>query len=176
MGEGKARVFFALWPESGLRYTLVRVRDGLHARLAGRAMRDDTLHLTLLFIGDIDESRLPDLSAMAAGLRVVDFDLTLDQVVCWRHNRVGLLAASRIPDALRTLVSALEQGLSDLEIPFDRRPYRPHVTLIRNADCKSGNPALEPISWAARDFVLVRSTLRADGARYEELGRWPLLG
>ena len=176
MGEGRARVFFALWPDPGLRRALVRARDALHGNLSGRSMREDSLHLTLVFIGDISESRLSELTALAAALRVEAFDFRLDQAACWRHNRIGHLAASQIPEAMLALVQGLEQGLDRLELPYDQRPYRPHVTLVRNADCKNRNPALEPITWEARDFVLVRSTLRADGARYEELGRWPLLG
>jgi len=74
--------------------------------------------------------------------------------------------------------------LKALGIDFDKRPYKPHITLLRKADCRKAtdsesgnkkNPALEPIRWPARDFVLVKSSLRPDGARYEELGRWPLL-
>jgi 2'-5' RNA ligase len=82
------------------------------------------------------------------------------------------------------LVRALESGLGKRGIPFDKRPYKPHITLLRNGDCHktfnpgeapNENPALKPVRWLARDYVLVKSSLRPDGARYEELGRWPLL-
>lgn len=143
-------------------------------------MRADSLHLTLVFVGEVSFQQLGELAGMASNVRSVPFEFRLERAACWRHNRIGHLAVDAPPKPMLTLVSQLEQGLDRLDIPFDPRPYRPHVTLIRNADCKNadcknGNPALEPISWAARDFVLVRSTLRANGARYEELGRWPLL-
>lgn len=155
---------------------LVRVRDDFQQLAGGRGMRGDSLHLTLVFVGEVDLKRLEELADRAARVCFAPFEFQLDKAMCWHHNRIGHLTCTRPPEPLLALVSQLERGLEGLDIPFDHRPYRPHVTLLRNADCKNGNPALEPIRWEARDFVLVRSTLRADGARYEELGRWPLLG
>lgn len=181
---GTARVFFALWPDDAARAALVKAGSILQVRHGGRPTRPDSVHLTLVFVGAVEEGRLPELLAMAESLRVERFDTDFDLVECWRHNHIGCLGASQPPEPLFSLVHGLETGLKVLGIPFDRRPYKPHVTLLRKADCRretdSGeggkeNPALGPIRWPARDFVLVKSSLRPDGARYEELGRWPLL-
>lgn len=142
-------------------------------------MRPDTLHLTLVFIGQVAQERLPGLLEIAADVRVASFVLDFDLEACWRHNRIAHLGASRPPEALFALVRQLEGGLEAGGLAFDRRPYVPHVTLIRNAGCgvdRSGkeNPAPEPVSWPVRDFVLVRSSLRPEGARYEQIGAWPL--
>ncbi len=209
----RARVFFALWPDAALRGELARAAARLHARHGGRRMAAHSLHLTLVFVGSVAVPRLPELLAMAGSLRQPGFSNLFDLAECWRHNRIGCLGASRVPVQLQGLVHALETGLEGLAIPFDRRPYRPHITLLRNADCgrqiteapggrvevraegRSGGraadvpvattaaqnipapnaPAPEAIAWPARDFVLVKSSLRPEGARYEELGRWPLL-
>ncbi len=179
-----ARVFFALWPDDEVRATLVTASAALRIRHGGRPTRPDSVHLTLVFVGTVEEGRLPELKAMAEALRVEHFDTDYDLVECWRHNHIGCLGASQPPEPLFALVKGLETGLKALGIPFDRRPYKPHVTLLRKADCHkqadSGeggkeNPALGPIRWPARDFMLVKSSLRPDGALYEELGRWPLL-
>lgn len=181
---GPARVFFALWPDAEARQAMARAGAQLHARHGGRQTRADSIHLTLVFIGHVDQARITELLAMARTIRAVGFDMDFDRAECWRHNHIGCLGASEVPDGLRGLVKVLESGLKALQIPFDIRPYRPHVTLLRKADCRgaaervegeNNRPALEPIHWPARDFVLVKSSLRPDGARYEELGRWPLL-
>ena len=144
-------------------------------------MRPDSLHLTLVFIGQVEEVRIADLKAMAGKLQPQSFETVFDRQECWRHNHIGHLGASETPPNLRALVMALETGLKAIGIGFDKRPYKPHITLLRKANCQkagpteNGNPALAPILWPARDFVLVKSSLRPDGARYEELGRWPLL-
>lgn len=182
-----ARVFFALWPDAGLRRVLVQAGDRLHALHGGRQTRPDSIHLTLVFIGQVEQARIPRLLAMASAIRIHRFDVGFDKVECWRHNRIGCLGASETPENLLALVRALENGLKALDMPFDPRPYKPHITLLRNADCRreesgmageetaKNNPAPEAVAWPARDFVLVKSSLRPDGALYEELGRWPLL-
>lgn len=180
-----ARVFFALWPDEALRGALAKASVEMHARHGGRRTRPDSIHLTLVFVGRVEARRIPELLAMAAAIRVASFDTGFDVAECWRHNHIGCLGAAQVPETLLELVRELEAGLQALDISFDRRPYKPHITLLRNADCRkeaadSGglgkkNPALEPIRWPARDFVLVKSSLRSEGARYEELGRWPLL-
>lgn len=147
-------------------------------------MRPDSLHLTLAFIGQLEASRIPELVAVAKASRTGRFEVVFDQRECWRHNRIVCLRASQVPPALLELVRTLESGLEVKGIPFDKRPYKPHITLLRNGDCRKAskpgsgpneNPALQPVRWLARDYVLVKSSLRPDGARYEELGRWPLL-
>lgn len=183
-GVSSFRVFFALWPDEAVRSELVKAGAALHGRYGGRRMRADSLHLTLVFVGQVEVGRIHDLLAMAENIRVARFEMDFDLAACWRHNHIGCLGASRVPEALLSLVRGLEEGLSALDMAFDRRPYKPHVTLLRNADCRTAsdagtlekeNPAPVPIAWPARDFVLVKSSLRPEGARYEELGRWPLL-
>jgi len=180
-------VFFALWPDEGLRKALVKVGGSLHALHGGRRMRPDSIHLTLVFVGQVDVRHIPDLLAMAGQQRVEGFTTLFDKAECWRHNHIGCLGAGETPENLLALVQALEGGLKALDIPFDRRPYKPHITLLRNADCRreeagperegkaKNTPAPEAVAWPARDFVLVKSSLRPEGALYEELGRWPLL-
>lgn len=179
-----ARVFFALWPDERLRAELVRACAAMHAVHGGRRTRADTLHLTLVFIGQVEARRIPELKEMADAVRVGRFEIEFDKAECWRHNHIACLGASQTPDNLPTLVNELEAGLKAMGLPFDRRPYKPHITLLRKADCRKAvepgkgekkNPAPEPILWPTRDFVLVKSSLHPDGARYEELGRWPLL-
>lgn len=152
-------------------------------------MAPDSLHLTLVFVGQVPLARLPELMAAGAGVQAPACEVRLDRASCWRHNRIGCLEARGVPDGLRALVQGIESGLRQAGLPFDARVYRPHVTLLRNGDCRPGmemettekesaekeNPAPEPLLWSARDFVLVRSSLRPEGARYVELGRWPLL-
>jgi RNA 2',3'-cyclic 3'-phosphodiesterase len=182
-----ARVFFALWSEEAVRRRLAEEAKRLHTLLGGRQTRTDTLHLTLLFIGQLARDRLPDLQAAVRQLQAPAFELVFDQADCWRHNRIAFLGASQPPEALFALVSGLEGAAAGLGIPFDRRAYKAHITLVRNARCMKKNPAagrasLEritipppaPVSWRASDFVLVESRLDTDGARYALLERFSL--
>lgn len=171
----RLRVFFALWPDAPLRAMLHATAGRLHKALGGRRMRPETLHLTLVFIGDLAAARLPELLELAARIRVPACDIAFDRVDCWRRNHIAHLGVSQVPPPLGELVRQLEAGLEGRGVAFDQRAYVPHVTLLRNAECAKENPASEPIRWPMRDFVLVTSSLRSEGAQYVELGRWPLL-
>lgn len=173
----RLRVFFALWPDGAIRAELDAAAGKLHALRGGRRTRPETIHLTLVFIGEIKQARLPEVLAAAEGVVAPGIELLFDRTHCWRHNKIAHLAASQPPAALLELVRQLETRLEAAGIPFDRRPYAPHITLLRKADCSAQmtNPALAPIRWLARDFMLVCSSLRSGGALYQQLGRWPLL-
>lgn len=170
-----ARVFFALWPDAAVRDALDRLAGELHRLRGGRRTRAQTLHLTLVFVGNLPRERLPALQAAAAAIQASAFTLTLDRTDCWPHNHIAHATASHTPAALLDLVAALKRSLDGLGIAFDHRPYKAHVTLLRNADCRRTDPPIAPIAWHAREFVLVESELSAEGARYAILGRYPLV-
>lgn len=180
-----ARFFIALWPNEAVRQDLAKAGGVLHQRLSGRLTRPETIHLTLVFIGDLARNRIPELTAVLAGVVSPAFSLTFDQAGCWRHNRIAYLAPSQPPQALFDLVMRLEQALARLAVMYDRRPYKPHVTLIRKAQCE--NPAVgrvsgtsdmdvfRPVLWSAERFVLVESVSIPEGVRYDVLGSYALL-
>ncbi len=174
--KDQARVFYALWPDEGVRGELHRVASLLHRMRGGRRTRPETIHLTLVFVGNVPRTLLPALQTSAADIRLPDFDLVFDQAECWRHNRIAFVTTRQPPAELMDLVTGLEGTLDRLGLPHDRRPYKPHVTLLRGADCRPEGPAIHPIRWRAREFVLVESVLGPQGAQYSRLGRYPLGG
>ncbi len=181
-GGETARVFFALWPDAAAAAHMHAIAEQWHDSLGGRVTREDTLHATLVFIGEIETARLPVLLALASGIELPGFELALDRRDCWRHNRIAHLGASRMPEALSNLQSELAARVRAAGFEIEKRPFSPHITLIRKADCKNSatesvtnkNPA-QPVAWTVRDFVLVKSSLSANASRYEQIGRWPLL-
>ena len=147
----------------------------MHRVVGGRRTGDDSIHLTLAFVGDVDSVRLAELLAPPADLTVNPFTLTLDRWGCWPRNRIAWVAPSRVPDPLQELIAGMEAWLLGSGYEMDARPFNPHVTLVRKAHCA---PLPEPapcMEWKISDFVLVRSTLAPDGSRYEIIGRWPLV-
>lgn len=170
-----ARVFFALWPDAALRARLDSAAGQLHQVWGGRRTRADSIHLTLAFLGEVPRQRLPDLTAVGRQVVSPGFSMRLDEADCWRHNRVAFAAASQPPEALTLLVETLTQGLRGAGFRLDARPFKVHVTLLRNARCGQEKPALVPVDWAAREFVLVQSALEPGGSAYTVLERFPLL-
>lgn len=170
------RVFFAFWPDARLASDL----DALGRRCAevcgGRAMRRETLHLTLVFVGAVPEAKLTELVAVAEPLPP-SLELTVDRVGYWPHNRI-VWAGGEAPAVLSDFAAGLAGRVRAAGFPAERRPFVPHVTLRRNARC--GADALAAASagtslvWPLNELRLVRSGLGPDGARYEPVHRWPL--
>jgi 2'-5' RNA ligase len=79
-----------------------------------------------------------------------------------------------MPEAMRTLVGNLQEWLGGAGFTLERRPFTPHVTLVRGAQCAAMPTPLAPIEWQVEQVVLVRSQLLPKGAQYQHLARWPL--
>jgi RNA 2',3'-cyclic 3'-phosphodiesterase len=169
------RVFFALWPDARARADLVRAARRMHRVLQGQPTRDDSIHLTLAFLGAVAVENLPRLLEPPAGVFTSAFLLTLDDWGCWTRNGIGWTAPSHIPGPLRGLAANLEGWLRGAGFELERRAFTPHVTLVRKAQCAPLPEPMEPIEWRVEDLVLVRSAVSPAGSRYQSIGRWPLL-
>jgi 2'-5' RNA ligase len=173
----QARVFFALWPSQQERTALAAWQTGLHQLCGGRVMRTDTLHITLVFIGGIEEQRLQVLQLAAQEVAGLPFELSLDKAHYWGHNHIVFAAPGSVPPPLSDLVNELEQHLTRHKFHFESRPYKPHVTLLRHAQWSDAElPVMPAVSWQFSDFVLVQSLSDGQYARYEVLARFPLQG
>ena len=173
MSRGIVRLFFALWPTDDIRRAMWKTGARLQDVWGGRRMKPDTLHMSLVFLGDTPAERLDELRTLAARMQGRVHALSFRQAACWRHNKVGYLSPEDTPPALIQLVSALEEGLEAGGFRFDQRPYKPHVTLLRNTRCTT-QVMFEPIDWRPEEFVLVASDLTEHGPVYQLLGRWKL--
>jgi 2'-5' RNA ligase len=169
------RVFFALWPDVRVRTELAQAAQRMHRVSHGRRTRDDSIHLTLAFVGEVGVEHLPRLLAPPRGAFTPAFLLTLDDWGCWARIGIGWTAPSQIPAPLRNLAANLEAWLRGAGFELEHRPFTPHVTLVRKAQCAPLPDFMAPVEWRVDDFVLVRSTASPDGARYQTIGRWPLL-
>ena len=170
------RIFFALWPEAPLAHTLYGLAQELAARQGGRCMDENSLHLTLAFLGDIPVDHLEGARRAADDLQHEVFALQLDRLNHWPHNRIAWAGCSEPPVALMNLADALQNRLRQAGFAIESRPFTPHVTLLRN--CRQATAvALPPLLWPAREFVLVESLSpenRDGGGRYRTIGHWPL--
>ena len=173
--KSTARVFFALWPKAAERKLLAAWQAPLKRLCGGRAMRGETLHNTLVFIGDVELYGLEVLQLAAQEVSGERFELCFDEARYWGHNHIVYAAPRHMPQQLAQLVDALERRLAAHRFKFDRRDYQPHVTLLRNAHWTDAPlPAMQPVHWQIVDFALVQSVHRDGLASYRVLARFPL--
>ena len=165
------RLFFALWPSSDLQAKLALWAKQVAGR--GRPMRRENLHLTLAFLGATDAALVPDLLALAAGVRFDPIRLPLDRAGYWKHNRIIWCGAGEEPQALSSLVAGLRARLDAARIRYDPKPFVSHVTLVRDATGLPPDLVWPALVWEARDFALVSSTRVAGRVIYQVMQLFP---
>ena len=166
------RLFFALWPDDEVRAELERWSRELHALCGGRTTRPENLHVTLAFLGKVEEARVAEVERAASEVAPRAVSLVLDQPGYWTHNRIAWAGASVVPPALEALVSELRGALAKSQIRFDAKSFVSHVTLLRDAREPAAMPALAPIEWRLDGFALVQSVSLPQSSRYEIRKSW----
>jgi len=140
----------------------------------GRPQRPDQWHVTLEFLGDVSESRLPavlDAGAAASG-GASTCELVFDRLEHWKRPQVLCLEAEATPEPLAALVRSLRAELQLRGFTPEARPFKAHVTLARRVARASPPAAVEALRWPLRELSLVQSLTDRSGARYVELAAW----
>jgi len=161
------RCFLAAWPDAAVRQrcsTLIQaVRP--HAE-HGRVMRPENLHLTLAFIGDLPDASGPALAAACTSLPLLACDWKLTEIGFFVRPRV-LWAGGPVPPGLEAMADGTRRLLDAMKISYDRKPFVPHVTLLRDVRRYTGPREIRPvILWPVREVALFRSGRDEHGARY----------
>ncbi len=164
------RVFFGLWPDADTRRAIDRLAGRFDG--GGRPTPAANLHVTLVFIGSVDASRLACLKQAAAGVEASPFTIHLDRIGSF-HRKALWLGCREIPSPLRQLQQDLSRALTrDCQYQPERRPYVPHVTLQRNIRREISQDIDETLVWPVDSFSLLLSQGSPEGVRYSELTRF----
>ena len=170
-----ARVFFALWPDDEGRAAMAAWQPPLQQLCGGRTTAADKLHNTLVFLGDVAVEHLEALKLAAQEVNGAAFQLSFDNARYWGHNHIVYAAPSKVPAKLAQLVSDLEQALRRHHFKFDKRSYKPHITLLRHAHwTDTPLPVMQTVMWKMSGFALVQSVSGEQGVRYEIMAHFPL--
>lgn len=160
------------------------IRDALLATMGGvigaRWQRDEQLHLTLRFIGEVDRHRGNDIVAALGTVNVRPLRLRLAGPGTFdRRGRIDSLWIGVTPQQdVAALAMRVDQALARVGLPPERRAFVPHITVARfsrGAGPLDGYPAA-PLPIEAFDvagFALWESRLSGEGADYRILTRFP---
>jgi len=168
------RLFFALWPESALQQRLAQAAAALLPRDAGRRVREENLHCTLVFLGAVEAAQRLCLEDAASLVRAEPFTLMLDRLGYFRRPQVAWLGCTTTPAALQALVAGLSYGAASCGFPPEQRPYAVHLTVARKLRRDPGRLPLMPIAWPVKQFALMESVSEPDGVHYQPLHFWDL--
>ncbi|MEW5785339.1 MAG: RNA 2',3'-cyclic phosphodiesterase [Bacillota bacterium] len=165
----------------------------LQQRLSGELggvkwVREQGLHITLKFLGEVDPGRFKDLDA---ALSLVSSEAYLFQFCCGGVGVFPAPARAKViwtglregAAALISVAALLETRLQSIGFPAEERPFRPHLTLGRlryPLPVTNINRIIEQESAfgtepaAAGAFTLYQSRLSRQGAIYDALRKYNL--
>ena len=134
------RLFIAIQLSDGIRSSLSAVQTYLRDHgVRGNYTKIEKLHLTLAFIGEYSDPDfvlevIRSVPFTPFPMRIEGFGSFGDLYWCGIGEN----------DDLLTYVKRLRRALAENGIPFDRKKFSPHITLIRKAeyDRRRGGPAL----------------------------------
>ena len=166
------RLFFAAWPPRAAAEALHEWAEVVQRETGGRVARTETIHLTLAFLGDVDDGVLPLLKEL--NLEGRRHRLQISHARYWKHNEIVWVGPEEVPAELREVVFSLSSFLKNNGFKTEEREFTAHITLIRKARPPRALPELPKPSWPVEEVVLVRSHVSGKGSSYEVLQRYPL--
>lgn len=156
------RMFVAIELSPEMKSALLHTQDQMRAqRVTGSFTPIENLHVTLAFIGDYPDPEdvpLPEFTPFE--LKLSGYGSFGD--LWW----VGLEKSPPLEACARRL----RRELADAGIPFDKKRFSPHITLVRRA---VGQPAIEvpEVSMIVDHISLMRSERGRHGMIYTEVRR-----
>jgi 2'-5' RNA ligase len=168
------RLFFALWPSDAIRQKIIEL-DELLSDPRLKKVATKNLHVTLVFLGLLDEKQEKYIIEAANNLSASPINMQFDQLTFWQQKRGILsLTSTSQPESLLILVKNLQDRVIEKGVEIEQRPYTAHITLARNLK-QLPEIKVEPISWHSDNFVLVHSVSTKHGVDYQIINSWPLL-
>lgn len=174
------RLFTAIEIPAPVGDALAMLRGGLPG---ARWIDQENYHLTLRFIGDIDDALARDVALVLGGVQRAPFDLRLDGLDAFggRRPRAVFAAAAAVP-ALIELQAEHERLLQRIGLAAEGRKFSPHVTLARLRDASSRQVAdylatragFRSVSFRVERFVLFSSRASVGGGPYVVEADYPL--
>ena len=160
------RLFVAIQLSEELKKTLTgTLHEMKMLGVKGNYVPTANLHLTLAFIGEVQDSAA--VREALGGLEIKPFRLSLSEIgsfgdVLWvgvKGNQ-GLSAAAR----------AVREALDGAGIPYDSKKFVPHITLARKVAGNSKLPAAPKGEMMVKKISLMKSQQKDGKMVYTEIG------
>lgn len=180
----KVRVFIAVSMPDDVKRQLAEIEKKLS--LSGADVKwvaESNFHITLKFLGDVDSSRLEEISSAveSAVLDIEPFEVALSGVGAFPNIRrpsviwVGISAGG---DELKKLAEKIEAALEPMGFAREARPFSAHITVGRTRTPRNIGQLRESIdclkdiqagAFRVDEAAVMKSELRPSGSMYTKL-------
>ena len=175
------RLFAGLSLPILLRQRLTLLQGGIEGALWTAR---DNFHITLTFIGEVNEADAEMVDEALSGIRMEPFKLELKGTGSFAQGDFPkvLWVGVEKSEPLHRVKEKIDRALEKYKLPFESRKYIPHVTLarLRHVDeAKVGefmaaHNLFSGDAFEIEDFILYNSLCTKNGPVYEELRQYPL--
>lgn len=174
------RLFTALEVPAPIAESLARLRGGI---AGARWIDTENYHITLRFIGDVDDAFARDVANALSFIRRPEVTVTLEALDSFGGDRPrAIVARAKLDPALIEMQAEQERLLRRLGGPPEPRKFLPHVTLARLRGASAGSVAaylgtrgyFPPLRFVADRFVLMSSRDSVGGGPYVIEADYPL--
>ena len=174
------RLFAALEIPDDLAFELAQLRGGLYG---ARWVEEEDMHLTLRFIGDVDDRLADEIESELSEIGKPAFPVSLESLDWFGGDRPrAIVAKAKASPPLLALQAAVETAMRRLGAPGESRKFIPHVTLARLkgaspagvADYLSARSYFRPRGFAADRFALFSARASVGGGPYVVERAFPL--
>jgi 2'-5' RNA ligase len=182
------RLFTAIDLPEEVRAHLARAAETLRQHPSLKELswtKPENLHITLKFLGDIPDDRVPSLTSALQRLGVPQMTLTPTHfLVLPGQGPARVLAVNVAGDTepLAKLFQQIESAVQPLGVHRESRPFKPHITLARirhpsrkltaQTLAKLVDPSLLPApTFTTTTFTLYQSKLDPKGAIYTPIAQ-----
>ncbi len=161
------RLFIAIQFSEDILFSLTQAQKRLRDNgVTGNFTKKENLHLTLAFIGDY-----PDPDFVLDVMDTIPFE-PFPLMLSDMGTFPGILwAGIKENEALRKYVKRLRRALAENNIPYDRKKFSPHITLVRKPVWRHSLPdiRLSRKPMTVEKISLMRSDRGKNGMIYTEL-------
>ena len=168
------RLVIAIQLNDEMKDALQDMQNYMRSRgVEGNYTKRDNLHLTLAFIGEFDDPQKVLEAIERAKLR--PFDIVLSGTGSFRSLWWAGMDGGK---ALQSFAGRLRRELDNAGIPYDRKKFSPHITLIRRPECRGADTEQDilaalshtkEIRMAVGHASLMRSERSEHGVIYTEI-------
>ena len=156
------RLFIAINFKSDIKRGLIALRDDLRScSERGNFTRDENLHLTLAFIGEVSPKKVDKIKAIMETVTFAPFAASAERLGTFSRGTLWW-AGLREDKPLMDLQREIEHKLALCGFEMDGRKYSPHITLGREVVTDAKPWAIEPFGEPVGAVDLMKSE-RIDG-------------
>lgn len=165
------RLFIAIQLNDEMKDALTEIQENMQKLgVRGNFTRRENMHVTLAFIGEYDDPY--EVKEVMEKIRFEPFEIGLNGLgnfhSLWWAGLTGT-------GGMGIVAKRLRRALADADIPYDRKKFKAHITLVRQPKIEGGKiPAeilqnLPQASMIVDHISLMRSDRGKNGVVYTEL-------